>query len=401
MIINFILNLLLFFYPKYIPAVKDFCTYRSTYENSYFIFSLSGQGSDPTGSDTSTWSDQERARHGYQPTATASHLSGSPSGYHQLSAAGQSSQSSLPPSGYQPPGSGVWSSSSAVNQRLTSPSPDRGAPLDQAAYGYARRSAPAPHLPPYRHPPQPGQQQQQRHPSPSGGGGDIPPPYREPPPPPGSFRTSGPPLPTSPTQDRRHMSPPAGGRSSLPPPHPHHPYPPHSPTPPRSYHHHPPPLRAPHYSPPPHHRELPGGRHHGGSYAGGGSRGPSPGRTSGGPNAALSSRAQGSPARGHSSPSSAGGPWRGGGSSHPQAPPDSYSRGGSIPQVSHFFHAVIMCTVGWDELGFFYRAFKPVKWCRCLVYFHRFTEGSLYKQKRCQILQSIAVHLNRSMTRKT
>jgi hypothetical protein len=264
----------------FFPLYRDYC--------------CAGQGSDPTGSDTSTWSDQERARQ--QPPPTSSRPSQPP-------------LLPPPPSGYQPPPTAAGWGSGA---RFTSPSPDRGGPPPDT-YGYARRAAaPGGHnLPPYRHPPQPG-----RLPSP-GQGGEIPPPYRDPPPPPsvsnsggggGSFRNGGL-LPTSPTQGR-HMS--------LPPPHP----PPHSPTPPRSGYHPHPALRAPHYSPPPHHRELPG-RGHAGGYgaAAGSSRGPSPGRGNSvhGP-PSSSSRIQGSPARGHSSPSASGGHWRmadggGGGSS--------------------------------------------------------------------------------------
>jgi len=202
----------------------------------------SGRGSDPTGSDTSNFSDQEKARSGGAVPRT----------------------SHLPPSGYQPPG---WPGY-GQRTRFTSPSPDRST---DPAYGYSQaRSGNNP--PAYRPPPQPGFSQG-RNASPA-----DPPPYREPPPPPGSSSKTRGPVPTSPTQGR-HVPIPSKG---LPPPHPNSPpnYAPHSPTPPRSQQF----VRPPHYSPPPHHREIRGHP-----------KGPSPGRS-------LPSRVQGSPARGHSSP---------------------------------------------------------------------------------------------------
>jgi len=103
----------------------------------------SGRGSDPTGSDTSNFSDQEKAK----------------------LAPPRSSQIS----GYTPPG---WQVRSA---RFTSPSPDRGPGAD-AMYGYSRHQQP----PAYRPPPQPGSGQFRTSSSPA----SDPPPYREPPPPP-------------------------------------------------------------------------------------------------------------------------------------------------------------------------------------------------------------------------
>lgn len=120
----------------------------------------SGRGSDPTGSDTSNFSDQEKVRGG---------------GSQQLSRPNLS--------GYTPPG---WQVRSA---RFTSPSPDRGG----ENYGYSGASRCLP--PAYRPPPQPGSL---RNSSPA----SDPPPYREPPPPPGSSRTGNkPPRPP-------HYSPP-------------------------------------------------------------------------------------------------------------------------------------------------------------------------------------------------
>ena len=124
----------------------------------------SGRGSDPTGSDTSNFSDQEKMRSGSSQT---SHQVTRPS--HNLS-------------GYTPPG---WQVRSA---RFTSPSPDRGG--DTVSYGYSggRCQPPA-----YRPPPQPASV---RNCSPA----SDPPPYRDPPPPPGSS-PSRPPRPP-------HYSPP-------------------------------------------------------------------------------------------------------------------------------------------------------------------------------------------------
>lgn len=216
----------------------------------------SGRGSDPTGSDTSNFSDQEKAQlrntGGAVPRTSSSH--------------------GLPPSGYQPPGTYFH------NSRFTSPSPDRSQNQQEPAYGYSHGRAGSINPPAYRPPPQP----LVRNPSPS-----DPPPYRDPPPPPpGTERIRGGP-PTSPTQGR-HMQRPPPHPSSLPN------QGPHSPTPPRSaggssqqF------VRPPHYSPPPHHRELRGGHL---------ARGPSPGRSL--TPSHSGSRIAGSPARGHqSSPS--------------------------------------------------------------------------------------------------
>ena len=117
----------------------------------------SGRGSDPTGSDTSNFSDQEKVR-GAPPRS--SHISG-----------------------YTPPG---WQVRSA---RFTSPSPDRGG---GDMYGYSARS----HPPAYRPPPQP--HGSYRNSSPA----SDPPPYREPPPPPGGRPGA---TPTSPVMGR-HVS---------------------------------------------------------------------------------------------------------------------------------------------------------------------------------------------------
>ena len=129
----------------------------------------SGRGSDPTGSDTSNFSDQEKAR-----------VSGGVARTSQVS-------------GYTPPG---WQVRSA---RFTSPSPDRGDHL----YGYSR-SHPA--LPPaYRPPPQPSSL---RNSSPA-----DPPPYRDPPPAPGTIS------PASPSVSRHGQQPPVRAPHYSPPPH--------------------------------------------------------------------------------------------------------------------------------------------------------------------------------------
>ena len=128
----------------------------------------SGRGSDPTGSDTSNFSDQEKVRGGGGVTRP---------GYPGYTP------------GYTPPG---WQVRSA---RFSSPSPE--------SYGYSGgvRSQPQPPPPAYRPPPQPGHY---RNSSPA----SDPPPYREPPPAPAS-RTQ----PASPSAGRQTV----GGR---PPPHP-------------------------------------------------------------------------------------------------------------------------------------------------------------------------------------
>ena len=126
----------------------------------------SGRGSDPTGSDTSNFSDQEKARH---------------------------VRSSQAVSGYTPPG---WQVRSA---RFTSPSPDRQQ-QDHSLYGYSRPPA-------YRPPPHVGPSSLLRNSSPA-----DPPPYREPPPPPTT-------CPTSPSMSR--------GGPSVRPPAPHYSPPPH------------------------------------------------------------------------------------------------------------------------------------------------------------------------------
>lgn len=161
----------------------------------------SGQGSDPTGSDTSNFSDQEKA------------LRGGAGG-----AIPRPPNTGLPPSGYTPPG---WGRGPTAH-RITSPSPDRS-----GEYGYGRGGGPG--LPPaYRAPPQP---RDPRQPSPA-----DPPPYREPPPPPPGLK--------SPPTTRQGLHP-ANTQST---------------TPPRTSG--PPiPRLTPHYSPPPHHREVRPGSH--------------------------------------------------------------------------------------------------------------------------------------------
>jgi len=214
----------------------------------------SGRGSDPTGSDTSNFSDQEKAQlrgaGGAIPRTNSSHVH--------------------PPSGYQPPGAYVRSN------RFTSPSPDRSQGSIDHPYSQSQGRSLSSNPPAYRPPPQP----TGRNPSPA-----DPPPYREPPPPPGSQTNAqgygrGRP-PTSPTQGRHNQRPPPHPSSIN--------QPPHSPTPPRgaseSSHAV---VRPPHYSPPPHHREIRGGHL---------AKGPSPGRSL--PSSQSGSRIQGSPARGH------------------------------------------------------------------------------------------------------
>ena len=154
----------------------------------------SGRGSDPTGSDTSNFSDQEKAR-----------------GRGQGGPGARSSQG--PVSGYTPPG---WAGLRA-GARFTSPSPDRG-----PEYGYSQaRQGAGPSLPPAYRPPPPAL----RNSSPASV--SDPPPYREPPPPPPGARGPASPHPG------RHVS----GLPQV---------------------SSPPVVRAPHYSPPPHHRELRG-----------------------------------------------------------------------------------------------------------------------------------------------
>ena len=129
----------------------------------------SGRGSDPTGSDTSNFSDQEKVRSGGGGGGGAVTRPGYP--------------------GYTPPG---WQVRSA---RFSSPSPE--------SYGYSGGARCGPPPPPaYRPPPQPSSY---RNNSPA----SDPPPYREPPPAPGSSRTH----PASPSPGRQGL----GGR---PPPHP-------------------------------------------------------------------------------------------------------------------------------------------------------------------------------------
>ena len=132
----------------------------------------SGRGSDPTGSDTSNFSDQEKARSGGS--------GGGGGGGGAVTRPG-----GFP--GYTPPG---WQVRSA---RFSSPSPE--------SYGYSGAGRCPPPPPAYRPPPQPASY---RNSSPA----SDPPPYREPPPPPGS-RTH----PASPSPGRQG----GGGR---PPPHP-------------------------------------------------------------------------------------------------------------------------------------------------------------------------------------
>jgi len=110
----------------------------------------SGRGSDPTGSDTSNFSDQEKAR----------------------GAQGVRSSHQAPVQGYTPPG---WAGL-RPGARLTSPSPDRG-----PEYGYSQARG-GPSLPPAYRPPPPAL----RNASPASV--SDPPPYREPPPPPPGAR---------------------------------------------------------------------------------------------------------------------------------------------------------------------------------------------------------------------
>ena len=133
----------------------------------------SGRGSDPTGSDTSNFSDQEKARRGDQPPPHPALRS-----------------SQVP--GYTVPG---WAQ--GARSRFTSPSPDRA---PDTLYGFSARP------PAYRPPPQPLSGGFRPH-SPA----SDPPPYRDPPPPPGSQGRGGP---TSPVLGRHvsglpHVSAPA------------------------------------------------------------------------------------------------------------------------------------------------------------------------------------------------
>jgi len=180
----------------------------------------SGKGSDPTGSDTSNFSDQGHA-HGFMgPGSSHSKIGGQPR-----------------------PGS-----------RFHSQSPDRGG---ESGYGSTKPRSKSNPPPAYRPPPNPTYPITYSSPS-------DPPPYRNPPPPPGS--KNQPPTANSPTM-RGQASPSPSRGVGLPPP---HPSPKmarnmtlHSPTPIKSHQ-----IVRPHYSPPPHHRDMRGHP-----------RGPSPGRS--------------------------------------------------------------------------------------------------------------------------
>jgi len=273
----------------------------------------SGRGSDPTGSDTSNFSDQEktlalsRSSHppigiegqkpqlqGILPFKVSSHTG------HLSSEKKYQLQGVLPsgylPSGYLPKGyPDCHYKVGRTDGRFHSQSPDRGQYPD--GYGYTKPRSESNPPPAYRPPPHPGQgSHAARNSSPA-----DPPPYRNPPPPPGSSSRHQAPMPTSPTANPllQHLATTSpgtnlwgqpllgpswdkqveiqqawrygvpggvplslGGGVIL------QPSPkmgrnmPHSPTPPKSHQ-----FVRPHYSPPPHHRE-----------ARGHPRGPSPGR---------------------------------------------------------------------------------------------------------------------------